>query len=297
MVPMTRRDFLHASGAAALAAGALPGAAFAKALPGANMKLGLVTYLWGQHWDLDTIIKNCTASGVLAVELRTEHAHGVQPTLSKAEREAVKQKFADSEVVCIGPGTNQHYDDPEPEKLAENIQGTKDFILLSHDVGGSGVKVKPNSFHDDVPHERTIAQIGKSLNEVGQFAGEHGQQIRLEVHGSCCHLPTIKAIMDIADNPNVGVCWNSNDQDLEDGGLEANFNLVKDRFGSTAHVRELNDGKYPYQQLMDRYVAMDWDGWILLECREPIEDGIKAMIQQREIFTEMVKNGQMKLKS
>ncbi len=300
MKSISRRQFVQASGAAAAAmvgGGLFPLAAQAKALPGANMKLGLVTYLWGQHWDLDTIIKNCSASEVLGVELRTEHAHGVQPTISKAEREEVKKKFADSPVTCLGPGTNQDYDDPDPAVLKANIEGTKEFILLSHDIGATGVKVKPNSFHEGVDRQKTIEQIGKSLNEVGKFAGDHGQQIRVEVHGSCCELPTMKAIFDIADNPNVAMCWNSNDQDLNGEGLDYNFNLVKDRFGATAHIRELNVGDYPYQQLMDNFVAMDYDGWILLECRTKVKDGIQAMIEQRELFAQMVKNGQMKVKA
>lgn len=301
MKSLSRRQFIHTSGAAALAAvagnNAFPGLAAAKAMPGSKMKLGLVTYLWGQHWDLDTIIKNCTASEVLAVELRTEHAHGVQPEISKAAREEVKKKFADSPVICLGPGTNQHFDEPEPEKLKENIEGTKAFLQLSHDIGGTGVKVKPNSFHEGVDHATTIEQIGKSLNEVGKFAGDLGQQIRVEVHGSCCELPTMKAIFDFVDDPNVAMCWNSNDQDLQGEGLEYNFNLVKDRLGATTHVRELNVGEYPYQKLMDLFVGIDYDGWILLECRTEVEDGVKAMIEQREIFTQMVKNGQMKVKA
>lgn len=295
MSSITRRRFLQNT---ALAAGAsIAPAAFAKPLPGSKMKLGLVTYLWGQHWDLDTIIKNCTASGVLAVELRTEHAHGVQPTISKAQRMEVKKKFADSPVICLGPGTNQHYDEPNPAKLKANIEGTKEFLQLSHDIGATGVKVKPNSFHDGVDRQVTIEQIGKSLNEVGKFAGDLGQQIRVEVHGSCCELPTMKAIFDIADNPNVAMCWNSNDKDLNGKGLDHNFNLVKDRFGATAHIRELNVGSYPYQQLMDLFVAMDYDGWVSLECRTKIKDGVKALTEQRELFEQMVKNGQMKLKA
>lgn len=292
-----RREFLHAAGAAALIAGLSTGTARAVAMPGANMKLGLVTYLWGQHWDLDTIIKNCTASGVLAVELRTDHAHKVQPTLSKAERAEVKKKFADSPVICLGPGTNQEFDDPDPAKLAANIQGAKDFIVLSHDIGATGVKVKPNDFHEGVEREKTIEQIGISLNEVGKFAGEHGQQIRVEVHGKCAELPTMKAIMDIADNPNVAVCWNSNEQDLIGDGLEHNFNLVKDRFGATAHIRELNVGEYPYQQLVNLFVGIDYNGWLCLECRTEIEDGIAALTEQRELFEAMVKNAQSALKA
>jgi sugar phosphate isomerase/epimerase len=158
------------------------------------------------------------------------------------------------------------------------------------------VKVKPDSFHKEVPREKTIEQIGKSLNVVGKYAADHGQQIRLEVHGQCSPLPVIKQIMDIADHPNVAVCWNSNGEDLKGKGLEHNFNLVKDRFGKTQHVRELNVGSYPYQQLMELFVKMNYDGWICLECRTNPKDRVEALIEQRKVFEDMIAKAQAKLK-
>ena len=91
----------------------------------------------------------------------------------------------------------------------------------------------------------------------------------------------MKAIFEIADHPNVGVCWNSNGEDLQGAGLEANFNLVKDRFADTVHVRELDEGDYPYAQLMRLFLAMNYSGWILLEARKNPDDKIAAMTQQR----------------
>lgn len=260
--------------------------------PGAEMKFGLVTYLWGKDWDLPTLLKNCEAANILGVELRTQHAHGVEPSLTPDQRVEVKKRFADSPVKLVGLGCNEDFDDPDPMILAQNIEATKGFIKLSHDVGGSGVKVKPNDLHENISPEQTIEQIGKSLNEVGKFAADYNQQVRLEVHGKCSHLPTIKAIMDIATHPNIAVCWNSNEQDLEGEGLEYNFNLVKDRFGDTAHVRELNIGNYPYQQLINLFVKMDYKGWILLEARTSPEDPIRALKEQLAIFNKMVAEAQ-----
>lgn len=262
-----------------------------------KMKLGLVTYQWGKDWDVPTLIKNCSAANIHGVELRVEHAHGVEPTISETRRKEVKKIFADSAAKIIGMGTNQQYDFPDQNKLKKSIEDTKAFIKLSAAIGGEGVKVKPNGFHKDVPHEKTIEQIGKSLNEVGKFAGDHGQKIRLEVHGEeTQELPNIKAIMDVANNPNVYVCWNCNDQDLIGGGLEHNFNLVKNRLGDTVHVREMNIGTYPYQELMNLFVDMDYKGWILLECRTEPADKVKAIIEQREVFNTMIKEAQTKTK-
>jgi len=259
-----------------------------------KMKLGLVTYLWGKDWDLPTLIANCEKSNLAGVELRTEHAHGVEISLNDRQRKEVRQRFEDSPVEVVGYGSNYAYDNPDPEVLKKSIEDTKKYILLCHDIGASGIKVKPNQFHDGIPKEKTLEQIGKSLNEIGKFGADYGQEIRLEVHGpGTSELPNIKNIMDVADHPNVGVCWNCNDVDLLGQGLEYNFNLVKDRFATTLHVRELNIGDYPYADLFKLLVTMDYEGWILLECRTDPEDKVKAIKEQGKVFKELINKARM----
>jgi sugar phosphate isomerase/epimerase len=102
-------------------------------------------------------------------------------------------------------------------------------------------------------------------------------------------------IMDNVENKGATVCWNCNDQDLDGNGLEYNFNLVKNKFGDICHVRELNLGEYPYQQLMDLFVKMDYKGWILLECRTDPADKVAALKEQREVWKQMIKNAQGKM--
>lgn len=293
----TRKDFIRSlsiiSGAALLPGSFLSGCTN---VPGSKMKIGLVTYLWAKDWDIPAIINNCTEANIPGVELRVEHAHGVTLDLSKAERQEVKKQFDDSMVEVVGMGTNQDYHSPNPDELQASIEKTKQWLHLSKDIGGSGVKVKPNAFPPDVPKEKTIEQIGNALNELGQYALDLGQQIRLEVHGrETQRLPNIKAMMDYVENDGATVCWNCNGQDLEGRGLEYNFNLVKDRFGDICHVRELNVGNYPYQQLMDLFVEMDYNGWILLECRTDPDDKVAALIEQRQVWQEMIAKAQAKL--
>jgi len=293
----TRRNFIKTVSLLA-GASALPWnlAAGRLILPGSKMKLGLVTYLWAKDWDIPAIIRNCSAAGIKGVELRVEHAHGVTLDLSKNRRNEVKKQFADSPVEVIGMGTNEQYDWPDAVKLKKAIETTKEWLHLSEDIGASGVKVKPNQFHEGIPHEKTLQQIGKALNELGQYALDIGQEIRLEVHGPGTQLlPNIKKIMDYVENKGTTVCWNSNDEDLEGQGLEYNFNLVKDRFGDISHVRELNVGNYPYQQLMDLFVRMDYPGWVLLECRTDPADKIAALKEQRRVWEEMISRSQAKL--
>lgn len=237
---------------------------------------------------MPTLIANCEKTGLLGVELRVDHRHGVSPRLSPAERREVRRRFEDSPVTCVGMGTNEAFHYADPEVLRRNIENTKAWLRLSRDIGGSGVKVKPNDFVKGVPREKTIEQIGRCLNELAAYGADLGQQIRLEVHGQCAHLPTIHAIMQVADHPNATVCWNCNNEDLADGGLEANFNLVKDRLGDTVHVREFNVGSYPYPQLIRLLVGVGYRGWVLLEARTNPPDRVAAMIEQRRLFEKLV---------
>ena len=284
-----RRDFLKMLAVGTAAATLLGFAPITKKKPG--MRIGLVTYQWGRNWDLPTLIANCEKAKVLGVEVRTQHKHGVEINLSKAERQEVKKRFEDSPVVLVGYGANDEYHSPDPAELKKNIENTKALLHLMKDCGGSGVKVKPNAFPKGVPHEKTIDQIGQSLLTLGKYARELGQQIRLEVHGhETQELPNIKAIMDVADHPNVKVCWNSNDEDLAGRGLEYNFNLVKDRLGDTTHIREMNVGSYPYQDLFNLLVKENYKGWILLECRTEPTDLVAAMVEQRELLDKMLAN-------
>lgn len=290
MNAIDRREFVKASigfGAAALGVN-MPRTAPAASTT-AKMQLGLVTYLWGKDMDLPTLIKSCEDAGLGGVETRTQHAHGVEPSLSKAQRAEVKKRFTDSPVTLVGYGSNAQYHEADPAKVKHNIELTKQYIHLMHDCGATGVKVKPNGFPKGVSRERTIEQIGKALNEVGAYGADYGQKIRVEVHGrGTSELPVMKAIFDIADHPNVGVCWNSNNVDLEGEGLEHNFNLVKGRLADTVHIRELNLGDYPYQRLFNLFVGIGYSGWILLEARTNPSDKVAAMREQLEVFQAMV---------
>lgn len=290
MKNLTRRTFVKQSISSGLGLAALkyfPG--FPEELKG-KMNFGLVTYQWGRDWDLPTLIANCDKTGLLGIELRTEHAHKVETNLSPAQRAEVRKRFNDSRVKCIGYGSNFEYHSPDPAELRKNIDLTKEYIILCRDIGATGIKVKPNDLPSGVPKEKTIAQIASSLNEVGKFARNYGQLVRVEVHGNLTQeIPVMKAIFDQVTEPEVKICWNCNDQDLLPPGLEGNFNMLKKWFGDTLHVRELNIGEYPYQELFNLLSGIAYSGWILLEARSEPTDRIAAMKEQLDLFNRMVK--------
>jgi len=286
---LSRRNFLQTSIITGIGLSLVdPFTAFA-ASKKSKMKLGLVTYLWAKDWDLPTLLANCEKTGYHGVELRCDHKHGVETKLSASERAEVKKRFADSPVECLGYGANFEYHSPEQAVLRRNIDQTKEYIKLCKDIGATGIKVKPNDLPKEVSREKTIAQIAASLNEIGRFAQDYGQLVRVEVHGNQTQeIPNIRAIFEQVTEKNVRMCWNCNDQDLLSPGLEPNFNSVKKWFGDTVHVRELNVGEYPYQQLMNLFAGIHYNGWILLEARTDPADKIAAMLEQKKIFGKML---------
>ncbi|TDU63105.1 sugar phosphate isomerase/epimerase [Prosthecobacter fusiformis] len=255
---------------------------------GENIQFGLVTYMWGAEWDLPTLITNCEAADVLGVELRVQHAHKVEPALNAEQRKEVRLRFENSSVKVLGMGTNAMFHSPDAAELQKNIASAKEYIKLSHDIGGSGVKVKPNNLPKDVPVEKTLEQIGKALAELGDYALGFGQEIRLEVHGDVCDLGQNKTIMEVAARDNVRVCWNSNPDDLKGEGIEANFAKVLPYLGKTAHIREVNQGSYPYDKLTQLLVEADYEGWVLLEARGKPVDLVSALAEQKKLFMSLV---------
>ena len=138
-----RRDFIKISGMAGISLAVMnPFSAYSSS-GNARMKFGLVTYQWGKDWDLPALIANCEKTGYYGVELRTNHAHGVETGLNALQRAEVKKRFDDSPVYCIGYGSNFEYHSPDPAKLRENIDQTKEYIKLCKDIGAIGIKVKP----------------------------------------------------------------------------------------------------------------------------------------------------------
>jgi len=251
------------------------------------MKLGLVTYNLARDWDLPTLIEMCEKTGFEGVELRTTHAHGVEVALSKAQRAEVRRRFADSKVELAGLGSAFEYDAVDPEEVLKNIEGTKEYVRLAADVGAPGVKVRPNRLHVDqgVAKERTLEQIGRALRQCGEFASDHGIEIRLEVHGhDTCLVPNVRTILDAADHDNVFVCWNSNPTDRDErGSIDANYQLLRAQV-RLVHITDLASPDYPWRRLFELLAADGYEGFTLAEVSPPSCEPERFMHMYRALW-------------
>lgn len=291
----SRRDFLAGGVGAALGLGAFSALrasplAAAEYSAKAKMRIGLATYTWGRDWDIPTLIANCRKAGLAGVELRTcqHYAHGVEATLSARQRDEVRKRFADSPVRLVSIACSERMDWPQPEKLEAAIKAAKAQLVLSRDVGCDVVRVFPNQFHRDVPHEKTIEQIARAMNDLGAFAAGLGQEVSLEAHGPAGELPTLRAVMDRVTQPSVRVRLNCDPRDAKGQGFVVNFNLVKDFLSRIIHLHDLHDPKYPYQLMVNLLAKARWEGWALMERGDRPPDRVAAMTEQRQVWDGMI---------
>jgi sugar phosphate isomerase/epimerase len=278
MPPCSRRRFLETIGVLA-AAGNAPlesatGAEDRNAAP-RKYRLGMVTYNIAANWDLPTILKVCRDVGISPVELRTTHRHGVEPSLNAERRKEVRKQFADAGIDIWGCGTVCEFQAPDSAVVRQNIETCKRFVQLAADIGGRGVKVRPNGLPKEVPVERTLEQIGKALIECGKAAKDAGVEIWVEVHGNgTSHPPSMKKIMEHCGHPSVGLTWNSNQTDITHGSVAESFQLLRPWIRS-CHINELYKeaaGTYPYRQLFTLLRTTGYDRVTLVEVGKTMAD-------------------------
>lgn len=262
---MNRRDFLGAAGAAL----ALPAVASAKSAPpprpeDPKFKLGTITYNLGEKWDVPTLLTVCKAAKIDYVELRTTHAHKVEPDLAQDARKEVRKRFEDAGVHLWSFGTVCEFQSPDPATVKKQIEDCRAFCRLAADVGAKGVKVRPNGFPKGGDPAKTLEQIGKALQDCGKAAEESGVEIWVEVHGSGTQEPAnIRTILDHCGHKSVGICWNSNPTDVKDGSVKEAFDLLKKDLRS-CHINELWSG-YPYRELFSLFKAAAYDRVTFIE--------------------------------
>src|SRR5260370_35198565 len=98
------------------------------------MLLGAVTYNILKDWDVETIITRLEAAGFEAVELRTGHKHGVEPTLSAAERSQVAKRFERSKVRLLSFGSICEFQSPYANVRRQQAPMGSHFMSLGHDT-------------------------------------------------------------------------------------------------------------------------------------------------------------------
>lgn len=231
---------------------------------------GCVTYNVLKDLDLDAALTLLEKTGFEAIELRTGHRHGIEPSLTAAERQQVQRRLEPRKVRLLSYGTACEFHSPDEAQRRGQVETAKKFIDLAHDTGAWGVKVRPNGLPEAVPPDVTIGRIAECLRTLGQYGEGKGVEIWMEVHGRGTQDPPVSAaIMKATRHDQVGVCWNSNPTDVVNGSVKPSFDLLRPWIKSV-HINELaND--YPWRELFALLRKARYERYTLCECQETKE--------------------------
>ena len=116
-----------------------------------------------------------------------------------------------------------------------------------------------------------------------------------KVHGAVTQIPkNMRTIMDACGHPSVGVTWNSNGTDVENGSVAAAFELLKP-FIRSCHINDLeNDaaGKYPYRELFRLFRESNYDRATLCEVGRNFpnpDEGAEVLRYYKALWTELAR--------
>jgi hypothetical protein len=134
-----------------------------------------------------------------------------------------------------------------------------------------------------VPEEKTIAQIGASLRECGKTAAGLGVEIWVEVHGKdSAHPPRCAGMMQAADHPNVGLCWNSNPTDTMGGtSVKPAFEMLRPWLRN-CHINELWSD-YPWREFFTLLRESGYQRYTLAEIPDT-SDPLRLMKYYRGLW-------------
>jgi sugar phosphate isomerase/epimerase len=278
---MKRRSFFALPAALA----AIPEAPAATTPAVRPFQLGCVTYNTLKDMTLDEVIKTLEAAGIACVELRTEHKHGVEPTIDAAARVKVKERFAASKVKLVSYGTTCEFQSLDQAARQAQIDLAKKWVDLAKDTGAVGVKVRPNGVPKGADLGETIKRIGAGLHEVGEYGQSKGIEIWMEVHGAVTQEPkNAAAIFAAANHSNVYACWNSNPTDVVNGSVKSTFDLLGSRIRS-CHITDLTND-YPWKEFFGLLKASGYKRWTLCEVAES-KDPVRFLQYYRALWEQL----------
>lgn len=226
--PLTRRTFLPAAAAAAVAAGCAdpqPAAEEARQTPPARrIRLGVSTYSYWHFtetkYPIEKVIDHAAATGFDGVEI----LHRQMEQEGAGYMNALKRRAFEAGLDLIMLSIHQDFVDPEAAKRREAVDHTKHCIDLAHQMGIPAIRLNTGrwgtirSFDDlmkaegneppieGYSEEDAIAWCVDSIGECLPRAEQAGVVMALENHwGLSTNPDTLLAIHKQVDSPWLGI--------------------------------------------------------------------------------------------
>jgi len=217
--------------------------------------------------ELLTVLKD---NGFEGVEFRTDanHGHKVEANISAEERQQVIADCKAAGINIISIATGNRYHDTDPADVQKHIAQTKERMTLAADLGAPRVRVFGNNFPQDVPKEKTIAQVSEALRELCEYGTTINVKPCLELHGEF-NWQDCEQVAKQVNHDNFGLIWNSTQHDIVDGSVAKALDTVYPWLDHV-HMHDLAGAGYPYRELFRLLAQKGYEGYMSAEAeRKP----------------------------
>lgn len=256
---------------------------------GEYVMFGFSTVEWGKDWDLLQLVENVQEVGVRHVELAVDQANGVALAQTAEQRTSVREQLQDAELETLGLKTEVIFGAGELEAVVEQ---TKQQLRLSHDIGGSGVRVKLGELKGEAA---AIAAVAKALSGLGEFAVGFGQEIRVEVEAGKGSVADAVKLLKEVNHDQVKAAFVLGSAEVSGKEVEETLKQLQGQLGSLVVIGLQEEAMAEaYDALAKWLVEVDFIGVVALSSKAENADKSMAMGQQKVLWEQRMKKARTK---
>ena len=149
-------------------------------------------------WPWPKVLEQAAAMGYSSLEIRGIEGDmdlPKRPEFAARRLTDVRKDLAARDLVITDLGASARLHERDPHVREQQLDEARRFIDLAHNLGVPWIRVFPNEYLKDEPHEVTLARIGDTLAELGWFAKGSGVGVLVESHGDITESKGLSAIM------------------------------------------------------------------------------------------------------
>ncbi len=243
------------------------------------MKYSFMTFSCPE-WELGTIIREATRLGYHGLEPRAEaeHKHGIELSLSAAQRAQVRRKFEDAGFAVGCVATSVRFSMADPAERAKMGERAKAYIDLAADLGCQRIRVFGGAIPDGVEKATCKAYVAESLAKIGPYAAERGVWICLETHDHFSRAAEVADTLVQADAPGLAANWDWQHPFTQGETVEESYDYLE-HYVQHTHVHDvvrkpeggtqivhMGEGVLPLEKIVRLLKQGPYGGYLSMEC-------------------------------